>query len=332
MHAASPDHLPAPNPGPPDLGPPDLAPPDLAPPDPTSPDSPLPDRPVLELRREVRFCINDDDAIPNTDDATGTTAVAADTPQPPRHNTFSAWPPMYGLGRYYALDVACRGHADPRTGYFINIKQIDRAVRDHALPHLADAAHGRGVPKPIPMGGLLRDCLALLQPALGDSVHRIELRLTPFHSLAMTADDPDRVLVRQQYEFSAAHRLHVPEFDDERNRAIFGKCNNPAGHGHNYRVEVVVAVPVDPRGGVPSVEQLDAVVDQYVIEPLDHKHLNADVPAFADRNPSVEHISVEVWGMLAQPMAHALPGATLAEVSVWETDKTMCSYRGPGGV
>ena len=135
----------------------------------------------------------------------------------------------------------------------------------------------------------------------------------------------DHVILRQQYEFSAAHRLHVPDFTDEQNQATFGKCNNPAGHGHNYRVEVAARCPVGADGTTVEPAELDAVVDREAIEKLDHKHLNVDVPEFADMNPSVEHIVKVVWEMLDGK----LPGeATLDEVKVWETGKTVCAYRG----
>jgi 6-pyruvoyl tetrahydropterin synthase/QueD family protein len=206
---------------------------------------------ALQLSRTVRFCVNDPPAG---------SAVATD--DGPRDNTFAAWPTMRGLGRYYELDVACRGEADPVTGYFINIKQIDRAVQ-----------------------------------------------------------------IRQQYEFSAAHRLHVPGLSDEENRSVFGKCNNPAGHGHNYRLEVVVRVPIDDDGRTADAAAIDALVNEHAVERLDHKHLNTDVPEFAELNPSVENIVRVIWGMLDAPLAGL--GGGLEELSVWETSKTVCTYRGP---
>ena len=130
-------------------------------------------------------------------------------------------------------------------------------------------------------------------------------------------------------EFSAAHRLHVPTLSDQQNRDTFGKCNNPAGHGHNYQFEVVVKSPIDPAGQTLPIQQLDAVVDQHAVQLLDHKHLNIDVPQFAHRNPSVENIVQVIWDMLADPIAALAPGTTLDELSVWETSKTVCTYRGP---
>ena len=287
---------------------------------------------MLELTRTVRFALGPEPA--------GAEAS--------RHNTFSAWPPPRGLGRYYELHVTCRGEADAATGYFINIKHIDTAVRDHALPRLRAAVADEAAAADTPMGQLMQDLLARLQPPLDHQVARLTLQLTPY--IAYTIEAPtsitsptsarskilnpkskmlSHVFIKQQYEFSAAHRLHVPAHSDQQNRATFGKCNNPAGHGHNYRVEVVARCPIDPAGHTAAISDLDAIVDQALIEKLDHKHLNADVPAFSELNPSVEHIAAVAWDMLAAPLEAALPGCTLDELTVWETTKTACTYRGP---
>lgn len=256
---------------------------------------------MLELSRTVRFCLND-----------------VDTPAGARCNTFSAWPAMRGLGRYYQLQVRCVGEADPVTGYFLNIKQIDAAVRERVLPYLAQQVAGEDAA----LGEILRQTLSRLQPALGNSVRQVRFDLTPYYSLTIGSEDMDHVIMRQQFEFAAAHRLHVDALSDDKNREVFGKCNNPSGHGHNYRVEVAVQAPIDESGGVMAVEELDALVDQAVIQKLDHKHLNVDVEQFRELNPSVENIAKVIWGML-EPAE-----LDVVEVSVWETGKTVCTYRG----
>lgn len=258
---------------------------------------------MLELARTVRFCLNDGDA-----------------PPPSRDNTFSAWPPMRGLGRFYQLHVRCEGEADPVTGYFLNIKEIDNAVRDHVLPYLQRKTGDA------PMGALMRDVISRLQAPLNDSVVHVRFELTPFYQMDIEASDMNSVILQQQYEFAAAHRLHVDALSDEDNREVFGKCNNPSGHGHNYRLQVAVRAPIDPGGRTLDVADLDAAVDDAVIEKLDHKHLNVDVPQFAELNPSVENIAKVIWDMLAAPVKNL--GVDLDAVSVWETGKTVCTYRG----
>jgi len=264
---------------------------------------------MVHLRRTVRFCLND----PRE-------AEAGDTE---RHNGFAGWPPMRGLGRYYQLHVHCAGEPDAQTGYLINIKEVDRAFAGTGLPYLQQLlASGQ----PVALGRAITTLLERLQTALGGTIRSLRWDMTPFYNLTLGSDDMDAVVMRQQFDFSAAHRLHVPELSEEENRRLFGKCNNPAGHGHNYRLEVAVRAPIDAQGDVISVDALDALVDEAVIQKLDHKNLNVDVPAFAQLNPSVENIAKVIHGMLGSRVAQL--GVTLQEVSVWETDKTVCTYRG----
>jgi len=272
---------------------------------------------MLELARTVRFCLNDD--------------PAEDPAHAPRDNTFSAWPAMRGLGRYYELTVRCAGEADPSTGYFINIKHIDEAVRDHALPELHRFLQRETAPARLPMGAVMQQLVDRLQPPLNHTVATVSLWLTPRYALQIGSHALSQLTLRQQYEFSAAHRLHVPELSEQENQRIFGKCTNPAGHGHNYQMEVLVSAQIDQHGHVPAIEQLDATVNQHVLARLDHKHLNEDVPEFADLNPTVEHIAQVIWQRLEQPVAELDPERPLKleRISVWETEKTVCTYNGP---
>lgn len=251
----------------------------------------------------------------------------------PRDNGFAGWPAMRSLGRYYELIVRCIGDADPVTGYFINITHIDAAVRQFVFPLFGRALRDHRDSAAVPMGALMRAAFDALRSPLNNTVSRVALQLTPYHAIEIESHDMSRVIIRQQFEFSAAHRLHVPTLSDEENRRVFGKCNNPAGHGHNYRVEVAVAASIDASGQAVRVEKLDAVVEKAAVVKLDHKHLNVDVVEFRDKslgggglNPSVENIAKVVHGWLAPALADA--GMRLDEVSVWETSKTVCTYRG----
>lgn len=269
---------------------------------------------MYELQRTVRFCLTGGDG-----GAAWSAAVS---------NSYSSWPAMRGLGRYYELTVTCRAEADARTGYCVDIRAIDRAVRGRVLALLEARVADERAAADAPMGRVMRDITAALGEELGPIARAARLQLTPMVSLEMHNDATQHVTLRQRYEFAAAHRLHAPELSAQENKRIFGRCNNPAGHGHNYRLEVAVRTPIDPAGRVLSVQTLDELVDARVIQKLDHKHLNEDVPEFAELNPSVEHIARVIWDMLAGPVA-ALDGAVLEEVRVWETEKTQCVYRGP---
>lgn len=266
---------------------------------------------MIELTRTIRFSIGPGGVLD------------ADLP---RHNTFASWPPMRWLGRYYELAIMCRGEPDAVTGYFINITDIDRVGRDKALPIIADATGTADRGGDVRIGRLMREVITVAQPDLNSSITCVTLRLAPTLSIAIKEDDMSHVLISQQYEFSSAHRLHVEQLSDDENRDVFGKCNNPSGHGHNYRLEVTVKAPILEAGRVVDVEQLDELVDRVVVNRFDHKHLNQDTTEFAHLNPSVENIAQVIYGLLESALTELR--CDLDQVRVWETGKTVCTYRG----
>lgn len=124
----------------------------------------------------------------------------------------------------------------------------------------------------------------------------------------------------QRFEFSAAHRLHNPSLSEEKNLALFGKCNNPDGHGHNYELEVEVSGPLDEGGRIMKLATLEEIVHDLVIERFDHKHLNRQTAEFQSLIPSVENIARTIYRLLQPALTR---GSTrLASVTVWETPKT----------
>ncbi|MBN1448350.1 MAG: 6-carboxytetrahydropterin synthase [Bacteroidetes bacterium] len=131
--------------------------------------------------------------------------------------------------------------------------------------------------------------------------------------------------VTRREHFSAAHRLFNPSWADERNDAVFGKCNNPAGHGHNYYVEVTVAGEVDPETGyVVDLKELKHVIHTHVIDKLDHKNLNVDVDFLHDVNPTAENIAIGIWDQLVD----RIPQGRLYQIRLYETEKNIVDYRG----
>jgi 6-pyruvoyltetrahydropterin/6-carboxytetrahydropterin synthase len=246
--------------------------------------------------------------------------AAAEQPSSPLHNTFAGWPASRGLGAYYELTVRCGGVPDERTGYVEDIAAIDDAVRSRALPAIREASHR---PDVTPPAIVLRNVFDAIAGSVTARVRSISWQLTPTYSVTMNAQSRDDVEIAQQFEFSAAHRLHCAGLSDEENRRLFGKCNNPEGHGHNYRLEVAVAVPID-EGSPPGVIDIDRVVDEVVIQRFDHRHLNRDTAEFASLNPSVEHITRVCYDLLRPALAAA--GGDLRRVTVWETGKTSCTY------
>ena len=130
--------------------------------------------------------------------------------------------------------------------------------------------------------------------------------------------------VTRAYRFSAAHRLYAEGLSEAENRALYGKCTNPAGHGHNYRVEVTVRGAIDPVTGMAAdLGRLDGVVREFVVARFDHRHLNRD-PAFSgDRVPTGELIARTVWELVAPH----LPPGTLRRVRIVETRDNVFEYR-----
>ena len=133
------------------------------------------------------------------------------------------------------------------------------------------------------------------------------------------------VYLTRKAEFSASHYYHNPEFSPEENRRIFGKCNNPNGHGHNYTLEVTVKGEVDPRSGfVVDLKQLKEVLNREVLDALDNRFLNKEVPEFATRIPTTENIAISVWQRLQERLEHA----QLHRVRVYETQDLFVDYYG----
>jgi 6-pyruvoyltetrahydropterin/6-carboxytetrahydropterin synthase len=131
--------------------------------------------------------------------------------------------------------------------------------------------------------------------------------------------------VTRREHFSAGHRLHNPDWDDERNREVFGKCNNPTGHGHNYYLEVTVAGEIDPETGyVVDLKELKDVIMEHVIRKVDHRNLNTDVDFLQGVNPTAENIAAGIWRQLVD----RIPQGRLYQVRLYETEKNIVDYRG----
>ena len=133
------------------------------------------------------------------------------------------------------------------------------------------------------------------------------------------------VTVTRRLRFNAAHRVHNPELSDEENRRLFGKCNNPNWHGHNYVLEVSVTGPIDERTGyVVDLGQLKKIVEHELIEQVDHRNMNVDVPFMRGINPTAENIVVACWRVI-EP--HVAP-ARLTRLVLHETENNWVEYDG----
>lgn len=249
------------------------------------------------------------------------TGEPGDTHSPNGHGGV---PPMEALAPFVTVRVTLEGPIDPQSAYVRNIKDIDDAVRDVALPRVREAINRPLAPLVLT---LLDDLGAALTPAQSDvavspvRVVGVSLAASPFQSVSAFASEPGMTRLSQKFEFSAAHRLHNPALSDDDNRRLFGKCNNPLGHGHNYELQVTLAGVPDGDGRLMATSTLERLVDDVVLKRFDHKHLNAETAEFANLIPSVENIARVIFDLLKPQL-----DGKLASVTVWETPKTWCEY------
>ena len=136
------------------------------------------------------------------------------------------------------------------------------------------------------------------------------------------------VEITRREEFSAAHRLHDPSLDDAENARIYGICNNPNGHGHNYALEVTVRGPVPRSGMVLDLNRLMVLLREEIVAEVDHKHLNHDVPFLAGIIPTAENVAVAFWERLA-PRIEEFEGCRLHRIRLYESANNFVDYRGP---
>ena len=137
------------------------------------------------------------------------------------------------------------------------------------------------------------------------------------------------VEITRREEFSASHRLHNPDLSDQENLELFGICNNRHGHGHNYELEVTVRGDVPSQSGmVMNLNDLMRILRERVVEPLDHKHLNHDVPFLEGLVTTAENVAVAIWDQIADEIA-SHGSARLYRVRLYESHANLVDYYGP---
>jgi 6-pyruvoyltetrahydropterin/6-carboxytetrahydropterin synthase len=238
-----------------------------------------------------------------------------------------------GHGHDYLCEVTIRGETDAETGLVMNLVDLKQILEECVVEPLdrefLTALHPfcRGQ---VPTGeNLVRLIWRVVEPSLvGVQLHRVRLAEGDDLRVECLRKDNDlMVFLTRSYEFSAAHRLHSPYLSDERNQEIFGKCNNPYGHGHNYRVEVTVQGDVDERTGMMvDLAYLDRVANEEIIARYDHKNLNLDTEEFRELNPTTENLVKVIWRRLAPRLTHP----ALYRITIHETDRNVFSYYGEG--
>jgi 6-pyruvoyltetrahydropterin/6-carboxytetrahydropterin synthase len=244
-------------------------------------------------------------------------------------------------GHNFVVEVAITGKVDETTGMVINMTEVDRLVRSRVIGELDGKYLNREVAffagRSPTTENLVEFVRAELESALTEeavltavTVRESERLWSRWESDRPSAPrlDKSMMALTRAYDFSASHRLHAAGLSDERNRELFGKCNNPNGHGHNYEIEITIAGKPDERSGMLfSLDELDEAVRLEVLDIMDHKNLNLDVADFANVNPTSEMLAVVIWRRLARRLP-TTGDPRLAKVVVRETARNSFEYCG----
>ena len=242
-------------------------------------------------------------------------------------NSFASKPAGEGLSIFFELSAELVGEADPVTGFVVNVTDIDRTIRDYAVPVFINRIKENfGRTKHIDFFAVI-EILSSAREQLADKfgtarLSKLSLKLNPFRKIALCSEDSNMAYLSEKFEFAATHKLWNDCFDEKKNLEIFGKCANPTGHGHNYIIEVTLKIPADRKDF--SIADFEKTVDREFIKLVDHKNLNIDVEHFGKVNPTVENIASFAWKKLIGKFGNKL----LHCVTIWETDKTSCSFYG----
>lgn len=233
-----------------------------------------------------------------------------------------------GHGHDYVLEVTVQGAVDGKSGMVVNIVDVDRVAAEVLEAQLDGKFLDREVPYFHDRIPTTENLVTFLWEQLegrmpGCRLHRLRLRESPY----LYSEKEDGALTRltRKYHFSTAHRLHSEQLSEEENLRLFGKCNNPHGHGHNYYLEVTVEGEPDPvTGMIIHLGELDGLVHERIIRRFDHKHLNLDTEEFRRLNPTSENVVKVIWDLLAPKLP------ALCRIGLYETEKNYFEYSGPG--
>jgi 6-pyruvoyltetrahydropterin/6-carboxytetrahydropterin synthase len=231
----------------------------------------------------------------------------------------------------YDVEASVDEDVDPATGMVVNLADMKATLRADALAGLRGAPLDGTEGRPhCPTPELLARALwsRLGGRIAGRPLKR--LRLVGHPSPCVDCYGEGDMDVTRTYEFSAAHRLHSAGLDEHENRRIFGKCNNPAGHGHNYVLEVTLRGEPGAGGEVMAGADLDRIVTGEIVDRWDHKNLNEDVEEFRGVNPTAEEIARIAWERILAALPASDGGPELFKIKLRETARNHVEYFGEG--
>jgi 6-pyruvoyltetrahydropterin/6-carboxytetrahydropterin synthase len=248
---------------------------------------------------------------------------------------FGQYASPFNHGHNYVLEVTVDGAVREDTGMVVNITEVKRDIVEQVVRALDRKSLNDEVPpfdRVAPnLENLIRWIAKRIPAPGGAKLYRLRLYEMPdFYAELWLGSAPNAeagmLTLTRGYHFSASHRLHSPFLTAEQNRELFGACNNPHGHGHNYELEVTVGGEIDEQTGMlVDIDALDEVVQKEVIERYDHRNLNAELPEFAGKNPTSEALLQEIWNRLKQKVP-----AKLVRVVLRETPRNVFEYTGEG--
>lgn len=238
-------------------------------------------------------------------------------------STASPWP----HGHDYRVQITVEGTVSSSTGMVVNLTDLDALLQARVVQPLNLTWINKQIPEFDRRPPSLENLAPYLHRRLAEGTHgldiaRLRIAESPYLKLEYRPHEEEKMLMTRRYEFCAAHRLHNPALSDAENAAIFGSCNNPYGHGHNYALEVTLAGDPDPvTGMMVDLDSLDRIVHERVIEDLDHRHLNMEVPEFRDLVPTTENLCRVIWNRL-----HGKVPCRLRKVGIQETPNNFFEY------
>ena len=240
-----------------------------------------------------------------------------------------------GHGHNYVLELSVRGPVNSEDGMVINIKLVDAALKtalegiDHrllndAMPEFRDT---------VPTTENLALALWNRLPQHIGAARRVALKVEEHPGLYVEINEEraHMIYLTRAIEFSASHRLHSEKLSDEENCRIYGKCNNPHGHGHNYVAEITVAGVPDSRSGIViDLGKFEALLDAEIDARFDHKHLNLDTEFFKNFPATAENIAVVIWNLIEKKIPTCRDGGEvkLQRVRLIETARSWFDYYG----
>jgi 6-pyruvoyltetrahydropterin/6-carboxytetrahydropterin synthase len=244
---------------------------------------------------------------------------------------FGEWASPYNHGHNYVLEVTVEGLIDPVTAMVVNIKTIDEILQELVVSRFNQKSINDEIPHFQSRASSTENILLYIASLLSTGVLPPEAKLVGLRlheTETLVADYSEQhgtwiMTLTRVYEFAASHRLHVPQMSDAENVELFGKCNNAAGHGHNYLLEVTVEGQPDTRTGMMAdVGAIDKVVEELVVDRYDHKHLNVDIPEFQNIAPTSEVIAQEIFRRLDGKLP-----ANLYRIRLHETARNIFEVR-----